>query len=76
LAIYACPHNWDRMPDGAGKTALLGEDKARCTGWAESFRRGVPSARIVLIPNADHYVYLSNEVRVVRAMNEFLDSLH
>lgn len=27
LAIYACPHNWDRMPDGAGKAALLGEDK-------------------------------------------------
>jgi pimeloyl-ACP methyl ester carboxylesterase len=76
LAIYACPHNWDRMPDSAGKTALLGEDKARCTEWAESFRRGVPSARIVVIPNADHYVYLSNEAQVVRAMNEFLDSLH
>ncbi len=76
LAIYACPHNWDRMPDGPGKTALLGEDKARCTEWAESFRRGVPSARIVVIPNGDHYVYLSNEAQVVRAMNEFLDSLH
>jgi non-heme chloroperoxidase len=24
LAIYACPHNWDRMPDSAGKTVLLG----------------------------------------------------
>lgn len=76
LAIYACPHNWDRMPDRAGKSALLGEDKARCTEWAESFRRGVPSARIVVIPNADHYVYLSNEAQVVRALNEFLDSLH
>jgi non-heme chloroperoxidase len=53
----------------------LSEDKARCTEWAESFRRGVPSARIVVIPNADHYVYLSNESQVVRAMNEFLDSL-
>jgi pimeloyl-ACP methyl ester carboxylesterase len=75
LAVYACPHNWDRMPDGAGKTALLGEDKARCTEWAESFRRGVPSARIVLIPNADHYVYLSNEAQVIAAMNSFLDGL-
>jgi non-heme chloroperoxidase len=43
--------------------------------WAESFRRGVPSARIVLIPNADHYVYLSNEVQVIAAMNAFLDRL-
>ena len=76
LAIYACPHNWDRMPDGAGKTALVSEDKARCTEWAESFRRGVPSARIVVIPNADHYVYVSNEAQVVRSMNEFLDGLH
>jgi non-heme chloroperoxidase len=76
LAIYACPHNWDRMPDSAGKTALLIEDKARCTEWAESFRHGVPSARIVVIPNADHYVYLSNEAQVIAAMNEFLDSLH
>ena len=43
---------------------------------ADSFRRGVPSARIVVIPNADHYVYLSNKAQVVRAMNEFLNSLH
>jgi hypothetical protein len=36
----------------------------------------VPGGRIVVIPNADHYVYLSNEAQVVRAMNELLDSLY
>lgn len=76
LAIYACPHNWDRLPDNARKTALIADDKARCTGWADAFRRGVPSARIVLIPNADHYVYLSNESQVVAEMNAFLSTLH
>jgi non-heme chloroperoxidase len=76
LAIYACPHNWDRLPDNAGKTALIADDKARCTGWADAFRRGVPGARIVLIPNADHYVYLSNESQVVAEMNAFLATLH
>ena len=76
LAIYACPHNWDRVPDGDRKTALVADDEARCTRWAEAFRQGVPTASIVLIPNADHYVYLSNETRVVHEMNEFLATLH
>ena len=76
LAIYACPHNWDRLPDSRRKTALIEDDKARCNEWAANFRRGVPSARIVMIPNADHYVYLSNEAQVVGEMNAFLKTLH
>jgi non-heme chloroperoxidase len=75
LAIYACPHNWDRLPDNARKAALIADDKARCTAWADAFSRGVPSAHIVLIPNADHYVYLSNETEVVAEMNAFLAKL-
>lgn len=76
LAIYACPHNWDRLPDSPRKAALIADDKARCTRWADNFRQGVPSAHIVMIPNADHYVYLSNEAQVVVEMNAFLDKLH
>jgi len=78
LAIYACPHNWDRLPDdGAGrKAALIADDKVRCTAWADNFKRGVPSAHILMIPNADHYVYISNEAQVVTEMNAFLASLH
>jgi non-heme chloroperoxidase len=77
LAIYACPHNWDRMPDDreGRKAALLADDKARCTAWADNFRRGVPGARIVMIPNADHYVYLSNQAQVVTEINSFLAGL-
>ena len=75
LAIYACPHNWDRLPDSPRKTALIRDDKTRCDQWADNFRRGVPSAHIVMIPNADHYVYLSNEAQVVREMNDFLTQL-
>jgi non-heme chloroperoxidase len=78
LAIYACPHNWDRFPanEPDRKAALIADDKARCTRWADVFRNDVPSSRIVLIPNADHYVYLSNEARVVAEMNSFLAKLH
>lgn len=77
LAIYACPHNWDRLPpDPSGrKAALIADDKARCTAWADTFKNGVPGARIVLIPNADHYLYLSNEAQVITEMNAFLSSL-
>jgi non-heme chloroperoxidase len=75
LAIYACPHNWDRLPNSPRKTALIADDKARCTAWADNFRRGVPNAHIVIIPNADHYVYLSNEAQVISEMNKFLSTL-
>ena len=77
LAIYACPHNSDRVPAGdPRKAAIVADDTARCTAWADNFSRGVPSARVVQIPNADHYVYLSNQAQVVAAMNSFLASLH
>lgn len=78
LAIYACPHNWDRLPDDPSgrKAALIRDDKARCSEWINNFRRGVPSAHIVTIPNADHYVYLSNEVQVAAEMKAFLATLH
>jgi non-heme chloroperoxidase len=78
LAIYACPHNWDRFPanEPDRKAALIADDTARCTAWANAFRGGVPSARVVLIPNSDHYVYLTNETQVIAEMNEFLASLH
>ena len=42
----------------------------------EILRRGVPNAHIVMFPNADHYVYLSNEAQEVAKMNAFLDKLH
>jgi pimeloyl-ACP methyl ester carboxylesterase len=77
LAIYACPHNWNRFfpNDPARRAALLADDTARCTAWADAFSRGVPSARVVRIPNADHYVFNSNKAEVVQEMNNFLAKL-
>jgi non-heme chloroperoxidase len=78
LAIYACPHNWDRFPanDPSRKAALVADDIARCTAWADAFSRGVPSASVVRIANADHYVYRSNEAQVIDEMKKFLERLH
>ena len=77
LAIYSCPHNWDRFPanDPARKAALVADDTARCNEWANVFSREVPTAHVVRIPNADHYVYLSNQAQVVSEMNAFLATL-
>ena len=37
LAIYACPHNWDRMPPATLTKPLLGRRAARCNAWADAF---------------------------------------
>jgi non-heme chloroperoxidase len=78
LAIYACPHNWDRFPanESTRKAALLSDDTARCNAWADAFSRGVPTAHVIRIPNADHYVYISNAAQVVSEMNDFLANLN
>jgi len=36
---------------------------------------GYPSARVVRLPNVDHYVFRSNEADVIREMNAFLTKL-
>jgi non-heme chloroperoxidase len=77
LAIYACPHDWDRFfpNDPQRKAARLSADTARCTAQAEAFSHGVPGARVVRIANADHYVHRSNETQVIDEMKKFLDRL-
>ena len=40
------------------------------------FQRDLPEARVVQIDRADHYVYLSNEARVIAEINQFISTLH
>jgi hypothetical protein len=54
------------------KAKRLAADVALCTAQADAFANGVPSAHVVRISNADHYVFNSNEAEVVREMNSFL----
>jgi pimeloyl-ACP methyl ester carboxylesterase len=42
----------------------------------KAFEAGVPSARVVVLPNADHYVFRSNEADVLRDLNDFLAKYH
>jgi non-heme chloroperoxidase len=78
LAIYACPHNWDGFFRGQPEIKAQREaaDLAMCTAAAKVFEAGVPTARVVRIANADHYVFNSNRAEVVEEMNRFLAGVH
>ena len=52
----------------AGLQAVLGRQ-------AKAIEEGVPSARVVQLPDAHHYVFLSNEGDVLREMRGFLGRL-
>ena len=76
LAIVACPHNFDDLKDNPKvQAAIVAEDSARCTAQADAFEAGIPSAHVVRLRDADHYVFKSNESEVIREMNEFLTRL-
>jgi len=77
LAIYASPHNPSPpvSNDSAVLAAFEARDKTRVDAIAKAFEIGVPSARVVRLPHADHFVFLSNQADVLREMNAFIASL-
>lgn len=77
LAIYADPHNFGQLykDDPKAKAAVIENDRNTTSAQADAFQAGVPSARVVRIPNADHFVFRSNESEVIREMNAFLTGL-
>lgn len=76
LAIYALPHSRAEVDGDPGKRAAAeARDLATTGAQAKAFELGVPSARVVRLPNADHYVFLSNEADVLREMNAFMSGL-
>jgi len=71
------------VPAGPPITAVAGasanaskEETARGSlSQADALKYGVPSARVVQIPGASHFVFRSHEADVIREMNLFLDGL-
>lgn len=76
LAIFASPH---RAPPGmasdSARRAWVHEDSVAIRQIAGAFERGIPSARVVHVPNADHYVFMSNEADVLRETRAFIEGL-
>lgn len=77
LAIFADPHDIGGMfKDNPKARAAFIESNNRSTEQqAVAFERQVPSAHVVRIPNAQHYVFISNEADVLREMNAFIATL-
>jgi pimeloyl-ACP methyl ester carboxylesterase len=79
LAIFACPRNFDFDPslrnDPKAKATAIADNLFYTSRQADAFAAGVPSAHVVRLPNADHYVFRSNEADIIREMNAFLAKL-
>jgi len=77
LAVFAVPHKLDPRPgmDAASQAAATADELARTSAQVNAFEVGNPQARIVRLPNADHFVFRSNEADVLREMNAFLATL-
>jgi non-heme chloroperoxidase len=76
LAIYAVPHDLGPISgSGAARAAFEANDEASTGAQAKAFESGVPTARVVRLVHASHFVFVSNEADVLREMNTFLGSL-
>jgi non-heme chloroperoxidase len=77
LAMFAVPHDLGPVPgaDPAARQALQARDEATAGAQAAAFERGVPTARVVRLPHANHAVFASNEEDVLREMNAFIAAL-
>lgn len=76
LAIFASPHDPATLPPIAAKkkAELLALDQARSAGQIKAFEK-LKTAKVVVLPNANHYVFFSNEPGVEKAMKDFLSSV-
>ena len=78
LAIFAIPH--DMGPainnDKALRAKFDEQDGAWAGTQAAAFEKGVPTARVVRLPHANHFVFQSNEGDVLREIQSFINRLH
>lgn len=77
LAIFAVPHELGPafQGDPAARAAAEASDLTRTGSQADAFEKGIPLARVVRLPHANHYVFLSNEADVLREVNLFVARL-
>lgn len=77
LALYADPHSFgDRFkgqPDAL--KAAQEQDKAETSAQADAFHRANPQAVVIRIPNAEHFIFRSNEAEVRKALDQFIGAL-
>jgi len=77
LAIFANPKNPGpyAFNTPAERVASVASETADIDAMAKALQAGIPSARVVQIPHANHYVFSSNESEVLREMRTFIGGL-
>lgn len=78
LAFFAFPQ--DLAPtvfadDPAARARLEALNLADRDTQIKAFQSGIPSARVVRLPHANHFLFITNETDVLREMNAFLEKL-
>jgi non-heme chloroperoxidase len=79
LFIFANPHSLGTWIDSSADASVRSDAKAYYIALGamterqeKSVETGVPAARVIAIPNGNHFVFLSNETECLRAVQGFL----
>jgi len=77
LAMFADPHSFgDQFKDHPeALKAAQDKDRSETSAQADAFSRGNPQAVEVRIPNADHFIFRSNQTEVRKALDDFVATL-
>lgn len=76
LAIFASPHadpSRAQMPEDRKKESIS-LDQQESTAQAKAFEQ-LKSAKVVMLPNANHFLFFSNEQEVEKDIRDFLATL-
>jgi non-heme chloroperoxidase len=75
LGVFASPADPGPFVDSATRAAVEATALETTAMEVNAFEKDLPSARVVRLAHANHYVFLSNEADVLREMSAFLGSL-
>jgi len=83
LVIFANPHSQGAWVDENKDPSVQIAARTYSTALEvlterqeKSIENGVPTAHVITLPGANHYVFLSNEAEVLMDMDAFIASLH
>jgi len=77
LVIYADPHDFGDLykTNPAAREAVIANDHETTAAQEKAFSEAVPSAHIIRIANANHFIFRSNAEEVFMQMDQFMDLL-
>jgi non-heme chloroperoxidase len=76
LAFFALPSRPSaRIANDSAARAYFYSRRAEELSRINAFERGIPTARVVILPDANHYVFRSHEADVVGGIHSFIAGL-